>query len=267
MLRVLPAVAGLLLAATPALAELRIDKVEASHGRFGPVRKSLDFYPYDEVVFRFTVAGARVDDDGKVDAELSWTLHDDKGKEAFSRKLPLKGPLALGSESFPAYVSVLVPEPAVSGEYALKVRLKDNLGGGETSFERKLNLKATEFAIIAPRFFHDSSATVPAPAAGVVGQHLFFRFWTIGFDRSQGKLDNEMTVQVLDKAGKELLPKPLRLVAENNDAKVVKELPALDFGGSLMLNQPGEFTVRMTVTDRISKKTDTFEVPLEVTAP
>ena len=32
-----------------------------------------------------------------------------------------------------------------------------------------------------------------------------------------------MTVQVLDKANKELMPKPLRMAAQNNDPKVVKK--------------------------------------------
>ena len=78
-------------------------------------------------------------------------------------------------------------------------------------------MKATAFAIVSPQFFHDAGCTIPAPAGGIVGEQLHFRLWTIGFDRSQGKLDNEMTVQVLDKDKKEMLQKPLRLVAEKDD--------------------------------------------------
>jgi hypothetical protein len=267
MSRTLLAAALLALAASPALAKLEVEKVEACHGRLGPVRKTLDFYPYDEVVFRFTVTGARADDDGKLDLELAWKLLDDRGKEALAKKRALKGQIVFGSDSFPESVSVLLPEPVIAGDYTLKVTIKDNLSGDETGFEKKLHLKATEFAIVSPQFFHDGAYTVPAPAGGVVGEQLHFRLWTIGFDRSQGKIDNEMTVQVLDKANKELLPKPLRLAAEQEDPKIVRDLPALDFGGSLVLTRAGEFTLRVTVTDRNSKKTATFESPLKVTAP
>jgi hypothetical protein len=267
MRRILMATTVFVLAASPALAKLEVEKVEACHGKLGPVRKSLDFYPYDEVWFRFTVTGAKADDEGKVDFDLGWKLLDDKGKDVLSKKLPVKGPLTFGTDSFPGYVSFMLPEPVLAGEYVLKVTVKDNVASEETGFEKKLHLKATEYAVVSPQFFHDAAYTVPAPAGGVVGQQLHFRLLVIGFDRSQGKIDNEMSVQVLDKDKKELLPKPLRLVAEKDDEKVVKELPALDFGGFVVLTKAGEFTLRITVTDRNSKKTATWEAPLKVTAP
>ena len=253
--------------ASPAFAKLEVEKIEACHGRLGPLRKTLDFYPYDEVWFRFSVTGAKADDEGKVDFEVSWKLLDDKGKEVLSKKLPAKGPLTFGTDSFPAYVSFSLAEPVIAGEYLLKVSVKDNLSSEETSFEKKLNLKATEFAIVSPQLFHDAGYTVPAPSGGIVGQQLHFRLLVIGFDRSKGKIDNELSVQVLDKDKKELMPKPLRMTAQKDDEKIVKELPALDFGGWVILTKAGEFTLRITVTDNNSKKTATFEAPLKVTAP
>jgi hypothetical protein len=267
MRRVLLAASLLALAASPAFAKLEVEKIEACHGRLGPTRKTLDFYPYDEVWFRFTVTGAKADDEGKVDFEVSWKLLDDKGKEVLSKKLPAKGPLTFGTDSFPAYVSFSLAEPVVAGEYLLKVSVKDNLSSEEAAFEKKMNLKATEYAIVSPQFFHDAGYTVPAPAGGFVGEQLHFRLLVIGFDRSGGKIDNELTVQVLDKDKKELMPKPLRMTAKKDDEKVVKELPALDFGGWVVLTKAGEFTLRVSVTDNNSKKSATFEAPLKVTAP
>ncbi len=268
MRRVLLATILLALAAAPASAKLEIEKIEPCYGRLGPVRKTLDFYPYDEVYFRFTVTGARADDDGKLDVEISRVLLDDKGKEVVAKKsFGLKGQLTFGNDSFPGSVSISLPEPAIAGDYTLKVTVKDNLASDETGFERKMKLKATEYAIISPELFHDAGHVVPAAAGGTVGQQLHFRLYTIGFDRSQGKIDSEMTVQVLDKDKKELLPKPLRVIAEKDDEKVVKELPALDFSGWVVLTKAGEFTLRIKVTDRISKQTATFEVLLKVTPP
>lgn len=267
MSRILLAAPLLVLTASPASAKLEIDKIEACYGLLGPVRKTTDFYPNKRMWFRFTIKGAKVDDEGKIDVELTCKLFDANGKEVQSKTYPAKGPLAFGSDSFPSFVNFFAPETAVAGEHTLKVTEKDKLSGEEASFEKKLNLKATEFAIVSPEFFHDAGCTLSAPAGGVVGDQLHFRVWVIGFDRSQGKIDNEMTVQVLDKDKKELMPRPLRMVAEQDDPKIVKELPALDLSGRVMLNKAGEFTLRVTVTDRNSKKTATFEAPLKVTAP
>lgn len=268
MRRFLLAVSLLALAVSPAFAKLEVEKIEACYGPLGPVRKTLDFHPYDEVYFRFTVTGAKADDDGKLDVEIVRTLTDDKGKEVLPKKVAaLKGQLSFGNDSFPASVSVSLPEPVIAGTYTLKVRIKDNHSSDETGFEKNLNLKATEYAIVSPEFFHDAGHVVPAAAGGTVGQQLHFRLLTIGFDRSQGKIDSEMTVQVLDKGGKELLPQPLRMTAKKDDEKLVKDLPALDFSGWVVLTKAGEFTLRVSVTDNNSKKTATWEAPLKVTAP
>jgi hypothetical protein len=259
MRRFLLAVSLVALAASPAFAKLEVEKIEACYGPLGPVRKTLDFHPYDEVYFRFTV---------KLDVEIVRTLTDDKGKEVLPKKVAaLKGQLSFGNDSFPASVSVSLPEPVIAGTYTLKVRIKDNHSSDETGFEKNLNLKATEYAIVSPEFFHDAGHVVPAAAGGTVGQQLHFRLLTIGFDRSQGKIDSEMTVQVLDKDRKELLPKPLRMTAKKDDEKLVKDLPALDFSGWVVLTKAGEFTLRVSVTDNNSKKTATWEAPLKVAPP
>jgi hypothetical protein len=142
MSRILLSVVFLVLVAAPASAKLEIDKIDASHGRLGPLRKNLDFYPYDEVVVRFLVTGAK-SDEGQVDIDLSWQLLDAAGKVVLDKKVASKGHLAFGAESFPASVAVLLTDPAPPGEYTLKVTVADHLGGESARFERTLNLKAT----------------------------------------------------------------------------------------------------------------------------
>ncbi len=268
MRRALLATAVLVLAASPAFAKLEVEKIEACYGQLGPARKSLDIYPYDEIGFRFTVTGARADDEGRADVEVGYKVLDDKGKEVQSKAgASLKGPLTFGTDSFPAFVALRLAEPIVAGEYALRVTVKDKVSSDETGFERKLHLKATEFAIVSQQFFHDAASTVPAPAGGVVGQQLHFRLLVVGFDRSAGKLDEELVVRVFDKDKKELTPKPLRMAAQKDDEKLAKELPAIDFSGWVVLTKAGEFTLQISVTDNNSKRTATWEAPLKVTAP
>jgi hypothetical protein len=256
----------LVLAVPPAFGKFVVENIEACHGRLGPVRKTLDFYPYDEVVFRFTVTGAKADD-GTLDVGCTWSLLDDKANEVQSEKLPFKGTMAFGIDVLPYTLGFFLPETASAGEFVLKVTLKDNVSGEETGFERKLKLKATEFAIVSPQFSHDAKFTVEAPVGGVVGQQLHYRAWTIGFDRAGGKVVIDVTVEVLDKDKKVVQSKLVRFSVEEDDEKRVKELPTAGLSGWMGLTKPGEFTLRITTIDRNSKKRAIFEAPLKVTAP
>jgi hypothetical protein len=267
MPRLFVATALMILMAPPAFAKLEISNVEACYGPFGPVRKVLEYHPYDTICFRFTVKGARADDEGKCDTEVTWRLMDGAGKDVVLQRTPAKLQPSFGTDSFPASLSLPVPDRIIPGEYTLKVTHKDNLSGEEASFERKLCLKDTEFAIVSLGFFHDAAFTSPAPAGGVVGEAMHFRLAVIGSDRSQGKVDLELTGQVFDKDGKPMLSKPITIVVASADERSVREARACGFYGGLDLTKPGEFTLRITVADRIGKKTATFEAPLKVTAP
>src|ERR1700722_13237654 len=100
MLRGLLATMLLILAVSPAFGKFGVEKIEACHDRLGPVRKTLNFYPYDEVVFRFTLTGAAADE-GTLDVGCTWNLLDDKCKEILSEKLPFKGSVVFGIDALP----------------------------------------------------------------------------------------------------------------------------------------------------------------------
>lgn len=256
----------LFLTKSPAFAKFGVERIEACYGNFGPVRKSLDIYPYDEIVFRFVVTGAGAVD-GVLDIGATWKLLDDKGKEIHAQNMPFKGPMALGIDALPYVVAFHFPHTASPGEYTLKVALKDNVTGAEAGFERKVKLKATEFAIVSPRFYYDDKFKVSAPVGGVVGQQLHFQLLVIGFDRASGKVANQMNVEVFDRDKKVVQSRPLQALVESADEKIVKESSTLHFTGWLTMSKPGDFTLRITITDRHSKKTASFEAPLKVTTP
>ena len=52
-----------------------------------------------------------------------------------------------------------------------------------------------------------------------------------------------------------------------DDAEKAKAVTSLTFSGDIALNRAGEFTLRITLTDRMSKKTAKLEAPLKVVAP
>lgn len=256
-----------LLTAAIAQARLEITKVQACYGPFGPERKLLVVYPHDELIFRFVVTGVRTDAENRTDGLLSLKLHDADGKLLGVQDTPLKSQVNLGGDAIPTQARFNLGDKLPAGDYSLTITYTDKISSEKATFQRKFTSKPSEFALVAPDFSYDLDGKLPAPAGGVVGQLLHFRIRAIGLDRTQEKISASMALQVFDAQGKEELAKPLTAAFKNDDAEVVKQIPVVNFRSQLLLNRPGDFVIRVTVTDQIAKKTAKFELPLHVTAP
>lgn len=145
--------------------------------------------------------------------------------------------------------------------------MTDQLSKEKDSFTRTLTCRKPEFAIVAPRFYQDKENRVPAPIGGRAGQALYFRIKCIGFQRDKDKIDNEMRIEILDAEGKDTIPKPIVAAFATDDAEKVKQVTSLTFNGDFAPNRAGDFTLRITITDRLAKRTAKFEAPLKVAAP
>lgn len=255
------------LAVGPAVAKPEIKAIQASHGQLGPEREKPEYLLGDEVYVRFVVAGFTTDPDGRLAGELTMSVVDAKNKEILKKDIPIQQVLALGGGTFPGQVSVTIGEEFPVGEYTLRVTITDNLARASDSFERKFTCKAEEFALVSVRFSQDAEGRIPAPVGGVVSQTLFLKARGIGFDRGTGELDVEMTIQVFDLKGNPLMPKPIRKGVHSEDPKFVKAATAINLRGELTLNREGEFVLKVSLTDKVAKKTVTFETPLKVTKP
>jgi hypothetical protein len=86
----------------------------------------------------------------------------------------------------------------------------------------------------------------------------------VGFDRSKDEIDVEMEVAVLDANGKPVTPKAVHSEYHNEKPEEVKKQTRIQFSSSLALNRAGNFTLRVTVTDRMTKKKLVFEAPMRV---
>lgn len=256
-----------LITTTVVQAKIDIEGVQAVYGIFGPERKSLETYPGDEMIFRFLVTGAKVDDNGQTDAVMSLKLTNNNNDVLLAQDFPIKGLLALGGNTFPAHARILLSEKTPPGDYNMTVTMADKLSNEKTSFQRKIICKPTEFALVAPEFFRDAEGKVAAQPGGLLSQVVYFRMRGIGIDRTKDKIDTTMTLEVLDAKGKEMMPKPIKVEIKNDDPDVVRQSAFVTYRGQVTLNRTGDFTLRITVTDNIAKKTIKFETPLKVTAP
>jgi hypothetical protein len=267
MRRILVGLAVVLAASAPASAELQIKDVRPLYGVLGPPRKSLDVYPGDDVYFSFVVTGAATDDKGNVDAATTLEAFDADGKQVLNQTAPINGVLALGGESFMAVSHVNFGADVPPGEYKVSVTIKDRIKDGTASFERKVVVKPLDFTFVQLHFAYDEKGATPAPVGGVPLQKLFLAVKAVGFDRSQKKIKVTMKAQVLDEKGKDMMPLPLTTTAASDDEKEVAAATEVNFNANLSLNRVGTFTLRLTFTDEIGKKTATLETPLKVTGP
>ncbi len=76
-----------------------------------------------------------------------------------------------------------------------------------------------------------------------------------------------MAVQTLDSDGKENLPKPLVFDFREQDAKAAQRTNLVFFTSGIGLNRIGKFTLRITITDRMTDQSTKMEVPVTVAAP
>ncbi len=267
MTRFLLTLSLLMTTASATHARLEIGDIQSTHGPLLPERKVLEYSPEDMIFFRFLANGVKVDPAGKVDVETVVTLHDANGKELTKHAIPSKARLSLGGDAFAGFAYLTLNEQYVSGAYTFKATVIDHLGSEKASFQREVRIRPSEFAIVRPRFSYDAEGRAPAPVGGLVSQTLHFRIEAYGFDRGQERVHLVSSVQVLDAKGKELLPAPLETVLKSEDAKLVKATTVGHFSGSLGLHRPGEFTLRITVEDKIAQKSTKLELPLRVVAP
>src|SRR5262245_27621773 len=127
MVRIACALAAILLRTTAVQAKLEINNIQAAYGLFGPERPTLDIYPGDDVFIRFTVSGAKVDAEGRVDTLLEMKLVDSNGDILLVQDNPMKIGLSLGGNTFPAHTRMALGERVPAGDYTLTISITDKL--------------------------------------------------------------------------------------------------------------------------------------------
>ena len=261
------ALATLLLAvaAQAAHAKVEVRDVQAAHGLLGPKRSDTNYLPGDEVFYRFTVTGARTNSDGRLSGEIRLTLTDAAGKTLLHETSPVRHQLAFGGDRFPAKAAVELGHQFPPGEYRLAVEYKDLLADEANGFEQTFTVRPTEFGLVRVRFAADEAGRAPTRVDGVAGQPLHITLAAVGFDRTRGAIDLEMDVRVLDARGRPAAPAGVRAAVRNADPDTVKAATHANFTAELTRTRPGDFTLRVTITDKPTGRAVTFDTPMRVT--
>ena len=245
-------------------AKLKVGEVVPCHGTLGPARKSSAFVPGDVLFARFVVAGVEADDEGNSDLLVSWSATGADGEALAEGSAPARGALGLAGDEYLGRAAVVVKPGTAPGDYALTVTAKDNESGETASGVYKFTVVEERFAAAFVRLAADPSGKTPAPAVGFVGQGVYVLLGAVGFDPDEDKVDVAMEAAVFDSAGRPLRAKPYADKFVSRDKKANAKLESVPFSYGIPFSRPGTFTLKITVTDRVSKATDTFECQLTV---
>lgn len=261
MTRILSLTLGLLFA-TSALADVKLENIQARYGRSGPIRDSLKALPGDEVMFTFTIVGLQPDETGKLDGELAQKVTTSKGEVVLDQKGPLKQVMAFGGPTVPSNASLTFGMNTPADDYTVTVTVTDNTQKKSASFERTVTCLKRGFGIIRHTLSYDPDGKSSASTTNQMGQQLFYKMTAVGFDRSK-KIDLLMTLQMFDDAGKPLMSKPLAVPLGTDDPEKL-QTDNVTFSGFFWLSRVGTFKAKFVVTDKVTDKTVTWEVPLKV---
>lgn len=247
--------------------KLELQNIQATYGPFWPERKTLDFYPEDLIYFRYYLCGLKATEEGIVEINTTIELTNTDHKVVLFKTMPpVNYNLAVGDGRILCNASTPLSNDVPPGEYLMKVVVKDKVTSYEASFSRKIRVKPFEFAVMAIRFFHDSEHKIPASNVVHAAEQMHGELLLAGFARNGDKPNIATSIQLLNAQGQELLPKPFIIDTDSFDPTNLRgSVLFLNLG--LVLNTPGDYTARFTVTDRIANKTIKVETPISAVGP
>ncbi len=254
-----------LLVAGSSRAELQISHVCASTGPYWPGKKELTYYPGDSISFRYLVTGLQTDPSSlAIDAVVTCKVTDSNGKLVGSESKPWNYHPVMGKGTAPHITAVEVSDRFKPGDYRVTVTVKDTLSGKQTSFNRMVTIKPEEWAIAVVAFFHDPEGHFPASLNASLGEQLYYKMKVIGYEKE--RIDCEMSIEMLDEEGKDVIVKPFTQVFVNNNARLIQSVPYLRADGALpTFTRPGDYTLKITVIDHVKERTASWEAPVHIT--
>jgi hypothetical protein len=245
-------------------ANLTLSNIHATHGLQGPRRTEKKVLPGDSVFVCFDIEGITVNADGKVQYSIATEVTDSKGKSIFKQEArSLEVPLSLGGSQVPGYSQIDVGLEQPAGEYMLKLTVTDRGSNKTATFTHKFEIAERAFGLVRFTATRDQQAAIPINVPGP-GEAMWLQFGVVGFTRDQASKQPHLSVelQILDDTDKPVGKPQAGVVAKDVPETVV----ALPIQFLLSLNRAGKFTLVVTATDQLSKKTTKTTLPLTVVA-
>lgn len=247
--------------------ELQFVTVECAQGIFGPVRESDVFHPVDVIDLRYHVKGLTLDPQGKCDLLLSLRITDADGAIIKTFERTIQQVMGFGGDEFYGHASYLAPEEIDPGEYTFRITLHDRIADKTIAQEKKLTCKERGFRISILRTFRDPERRVPGGTRWTVNERLHFALVVVGEDRSRGRVNLKLQIQVTDDEGNNLIPEPIKSEMTENRPEVLEKASSITMAGAIGLHSPGKFRLKITIQDVLTGQTATEVYPIQVDLP
>ncbi len=255
------------LSLTPAQGGLSLTGARVTYGELGAPRPDLKYLPGDKFFVAFDIEGITVDDTGRVKYSMGMDVINKDGTPIFVQQPQEREDfLPLGGSKLPGRAFVTIGFDQVPGAYTCKVTVTDRASKSTKTLEQKFEVIAKDFGLVQVLTSADNKGEIPLPPLGVAGQSIFVHFGVVGFTREAKLKQPDVIVEmaVLTKDGKPALAKPDSI---NINSEVDAGDLGIPFRFFLPLNRPGEFTIELKATDKLTKAVSKVQLPIKVLPP
>ncbi len=244
--------------------ELKIVNPRATYGPLGATRPKEGAMPGETFDFSFEILGMKQDAKGHVAYTMTMEIFDAKGKQVF--KLGPQNRKAvnfLGGKTMPCLASMAVPLDAEPGTHKVRLTIADRNSKKQVVFETTGKVRPLDFGLVRVGTYANSQRTVPMPPVGVVGQTMTIGFSLVGFarDKKTGQPNIEILRGISNDNGKTIQkPKVIGTINEGID----KDQKLISPSFTITLNNAGKYTIILIARDRVSGKSKTVRLPIQV---
>jgi hypothetical protein len=159
--------------------------------------------------------------------------------------------------------SFLIPPHALSGQFRVSARVKDEIGGREAGAEVAFQVhgraveKSDRLMVRNFHFYRTQDAAEPlTPAAYRSGDTLWARFDVTGFKPGEkNRIQVVYGISILSPSGKEMLSVPQAAVEKQSPFYPKRYFPGIFSLNVQPKTTPGEYTLVVTVRDEVGNQT------------
>jgi hypothetical protein len=245
--------------------KLELTNVRPTYGLLGPTRPDTKVLAPEVLYLSFDIAGLKADPNGDLLYGLGlevFAAGKDKPiyKQEDDKDAPKKVPNPFGGGRLAATSFLEIGRDLPAGKYTVKITAFDRVAATNVTTTQTFEVVPPALGLTRVDPSHDPGGQLPAPLVGVPGETVFLNGLVVGFDRDSKKNPNVTVTMKLLEGGKAVPAKPTSFdIDKLNEG--MKEVPIqfrLDF------TRAGEFTVEVTVEDKVSKKKAVVTLPLTI---